>query len=101
MINIRNHVGMLNNSNYLKTGTRNRAGVRDPRANSGHQRDRRSIVVTEAKLNNIVYFVYTWTAVCTVQLIHTWSQFGLSIVFVDYSENEGHTDTQTDKQGFL
>ena len=40
----------------------------------------------EAKLNNTVYFVYTWLAVCTVQLIKTWRQAGLSRVFVDYSE---------------
>ena len=40
----------------------------------------------EAKLNNTVYFVYTWLAVCTVQLINTWRQAGLSKVFVDYSE---------------
>ena len=55
----------------FKTSTRNRAGVRDPHANSGHRRDPRSIIVGEAKLNNIVHFVYT---VCAVQLINTWRQ---------------------------
>ena len=48
----------------------------------------------EAKLNNIVYFVYTLPAVCTVQLINTWRQAGLSRGSVDYSENGGH---QTDR----
>ena len=46
--------------------------------------------VAEAKLNNIVYTVYTWQAVCTVQLINTWCQAGISKGFVDYSENGGH-----------
>jgi hypothetical protein len=32
----------------------------------------------EAKLNNILYFVYTWSVVCTVQLINTWRQAGLN-----------------------
>ena len=31
-----------------------------------------SNVVAEAKQNNITYFVYTWPAVCTEQLINTW-----------------------------
>ena len=34
----------------------------------------------EAKLNNTVFFVYTWLAVCTVQLINTWHQAGLSLL---------------------
>ena len=52
--------------------------------------------VAETKLNNIVYFVYTLSAVCTVQLINNWRQAGLSRGFVDKSENgEQRTDTQT------
>ena len=55
----------------------------------------------EAKLNNIVYFVYTWPAVCTVQLVNTWRQAGLSGVFVDYSEIGEHKDTYTDRHRSL
>ena len=50
--------------------------------------------VTEAKLNNFVYFVYTLPAVCTVQLINTWHQAGLSRGFVDYYENGEQIHTQ-------
>ena len=39
--------------------------------------------VSEDKLNNLVYFVYTWPPVC---------QSGLSRGFVDYSDNGEHTD---------
>ena len=42
--------------------------------------------------------VCTLPAVCTVQLINTWRQAGLSRGFVDYSENGEHTDTQIDTQ---
>ena len=35
-----------------------------------------------AELSNIVYFVYIWPAICTVQLINTWHQAG----HVDYSD---------------
>ena len=41
----------------------------------------------EANLNNIVYTVYTWPAVCTVKLINTWRQAGNSRGFVDNSED--------------
>ena len=51
---------------------------------------------TKTKLNNLAYFVYTLSAVCTVQLINTWRHAGLSRGCVDYSENGGHTDTQID-----
>ena len=44
---------------------------RDPHENSKQRRDPRSIVVAEAKPNNIVYFVYTLPAVYTVELINT------------------------------
>ena len=54
--------------------------------------------VAEAKLHNLLYFVYTLPAVCTVQLINTWRQAGLDRGFVDYSEKGGthrqiHTHT--------
>ena len=49
--------------------------------------------VAETKLNNNVYFVYTMSAVCNVQLINNWRQAGLSRGFVDYSENGGQIDT--------
>ena len=52
------------------------------------------IFVAEAKLNSLVYFVYTLSAVCTVQLINTWHQAGLSRGFVDYSENGEQIHTQ-------
>ena len=44
-------------------------------------------LVAEAKLNNLVYFVYTLPAVCTVHLINTWHQAGLRRGCIDYSEN--------------
>ena len=50
--------------------------------------------VAETKLNNNVYFVYTLSAVGTVQLINNWRQDGLSRGFVDYSENGEQTDSQ-------
>jgi hypothetical protein len=50
----------------------------------------------EAKLNNSVYIVYTWRVVCTLELINTRGQAGISRGFVDYFENEGHTHTKID-----
>ena len=45
----------------------------------------KSIVVADADLNNVVYSVYAWPAVCTVQLINTskntWRQAGLSLMY--------------------
>ena len=61
-----------------------------------HTRDPWFMVVAEAKLNNILYFVYTLPAICTVQLINTWYQFGLSAGFVDYSENGPYTHRYTE-----
>ena len=43
--------------------------------------------MAEAKLNKIVYSVYTWPVVSTAQLINAWHQAGLSRGFVDYSES--------------
>ena len=43
-------------------------------ANFGHQRT----------VNNILY---TWPAVCTVEIINTWRQAGLSRSYVELSEN--------------
>ena len=74
---------------------RNRAGVRDHHANSGHRRDPMSIVVAETKLKDIVY---TWSAVCTVQLINTWCQASLVICLIDYSENGERTEQTEDRQ---
>ena len=71
----------------IKTSTTNRAGVWDPHVNFGHRRDQRSFVVAETKLNNSLCFVYTWPAVCTVQLINTWCQANLCRDIVEYSEN--------------
>ena len=59
-----------------KTSMINRSGVREPHTNSGHRRDQISILVAEAKLNSILYCVYTWSAVPTVQLINSWRQAG-------------------------
>jgi hypothetical protein len=62
--------------------------------------------VAEAKLNNLVYFLYTLPAVCIVQLINTWRQAGIK-GFVDYSEIEEEEEKKqidrsyTDTQGFL
>ena len=41
-----------------------------------------------------VHLLCTWPAACTVQLINTGCQTGLSRGFVDYSENGGQIDTQ-------
>jgi hypothetical protein len=51
--------------------------------------------VAEAKLNNLLYFVYTLPAVFTLQLIN---QAGLSKGFIDYSENGEQIDTQIHTQ---
>ena len=40
------------------------------------------------------WITLTWQAVCTVQLINTWRKAGLSRGFVDYYENEEHTDNR-------
>ena len=52
---------------WYETSTWNRAGVWEPHANSGHTKEPQSIIVADAKLNNIVYFLYTWPTVFTVQ----------------------------------
>ena len=58
-----------------------------------HRRDPWLIDVAEAKLNNIVYFVYTW--LCILYRGNTWRQSGLGRGFVDYSENREHTEGRT------
>ena len=57
--------------------------------------------MAETKQNNNLYFVYTLSAVGTVQLINNWRQAGLSRGFVDYFENGELTDRFTDTQGWL
>jgi hypothetical protein len=49
--------------------------------------------MAEAKLNNLLYSVYTLPAVITVQLINTMRQAGISRGFVDNSENGKQIDT--------
>jgi hypothetical protein len=56
--------------------------------------------VAEAKLYNTVYSVYTWSAVCTVQLIYAWCQDGLSIGFIDYSLKRRTHRVQTHKHDY-
>ena len=54
-------------------------------------------IMAVAKLNNIVCFVYTWPAVCTLQLIKTWRQAGLSRGFMTILETED-TRQKPDRQ---